>query len=184
MQLDNIRDDGLVDRSPVYRISEADYGKWGSRFETRPWDLVITNVGRIGAVARIPDNYVAALGRNMTGIRPIALNESGSFIAAALRSDALRREIEQRTDAGSVMSALNVRSIPILRLQESTASERAAFHRFASSLFESADALLSGKERLHATRDALLPQLMSGTLRVRDAGALVSAKPAPAGRPQ
>jgi type I restriction enzyme S subunit len=175
MQLDNIRDDGIVDRSSAYRISATDYVRWGKRFETRPWDFVITNVGRIGAVARIPNNYVAALGRNMTGIRPRVVEESGSFIAAALQSRAVRREIDQRTDAGSVMSALNVRSIPLLRLQESSPSERAAFHAFASPFFESADAIICANVSLAATREALLPQLISGKLRVRDAEALAAA---------
>jgi type I restriction enzyme S subunit len=169
MQLNNIRDDGLVDRTSAYCISAGDYAAWSRRFETRAWDFVITNVGRIGAVARIPDGYVAALGRNMTGIRPKIAAESGSFIAAALLSNAVRREIDQRTDAGSVMGALNVRSVPLLRLQDSSPSERKAFHEFASPFFENADALLSENASLAATRDALVPLLMSGRLRVSDA---------------
>lgn len=169
MQLNNIRDDGLVARAPYYSIGESDYQNWSRRFETRPWDFVITNVGRVGAVARIPDGYTAALGRNMTGIRPKDSSESGSFIAAALLSGAVRREIEARTDAGSVMSALNVRSVPLLRLPDSTPSERRFFHDRVSSSFEFADRTLDESSTLAATRDALLPQLMSGKLRVRDA---------------
>ncbi|WP_236966513.1 restriction endonuclease subunit S [Marisediminicola antarctica] len=169
MQLNNIRDDGLVDRTSTYCVSAEDYVEWSRRFETRAWDLVITNVGRVGAVARIPDGYVAALGRNMTGIRPKDAAESGSFISAALLSRAVRREIDRRTDPGSVMSTLNVRSVPLLRLQGSSPSERNAFHEFASPFFESADAALSENASLAATRDALLPQLVSGKVRVRDA---------------
>ncbi|MDQ0613480.1 type I restriction enzyme S subunit [Microbacterium sp. W4I4] len=169
MQLNNIRDDGLVDDATTYSIAEQDYDRWSARFETRAWDFVITNVGRIGAVARIPVGYVAALGRNMTGIRPRDADESGSFIAAALLSSAVRREIEQRTDAGSVMNALNVRSIPLLRLQESSAVERATFHEVAAPLLESADTTLAENRALAAARDALLPKLMSGALRVKDA---------------
>ncbi|MEW1975385.1 MULTISPECIES: restriction endonuclease subunit S [Microbacterium] len=169
MQLNNIRDDGLVDRTSAYYISTEDYANWSRRFETRAWDFVITNVGRIGAVARIPDGYVAALGRNMTGIRPNDASESGSFIAAAMMSRAVRREIDQRTDAGSVMSALNVKSVPLLRLQESSPSERHDFHVFALPFFKYADTALSENATLAATRDALLPKLMSGLLRVNDA---------------
>lgn len=175
MQLNNIRDDGLVDTVPEYRVSEVDYARWSKKFETRPWDLVITNVGRIGAVARVPNGYKVAIGRNMTGLRPRDVTESGSFLAAALHSSAVRCEIEQRTDAGSVMSALNVRSIPLLRLPFSTADERRSFHEIASSIFQSADVALSENRTLAATRDALLPQLMSGKLRVRDAEAAASA---------
>jgi type I restriction enzyme S subunit len=174
MQLNNIRDDGLVDRTSAYCISAEDYAAWSRRFETRAWDFVITNVGRIGAVARIPNGYVAALGRNMTGIRPKNSAESGAFVAAALLSSAVRREIDRRTDAGSVMSALNVRSVPLLRLQDSSPSERSAFHEFAAPFFESADATLSESASLAATRDALLPQLMSGKLGVRGAEKLAS----------
>ena len=168
MQLNNIRDDGLVDRTSAYCISPEDYVEWSRRFETRAWDFVITNVGRIGAVARIPRGYAVALGRNMTGIRPKSPAESGSFIAAALLSSAVRREIDQRTDAGSVMNALNVRSVPLLRLQDSSLSERVAFHEFASPFFENADTALSESASLAAARDALLPSLLSGKLRVRD----------------
>ncbi|MDN3495199.1 restriction endonuclease subunit S [Planococcus sp. APC 4015] len=174
MQLNNIRDDGLVDRVAKYSISAADYAEWSKRFETRAWDFVITNVGRIGAVARIPKGFTAALGRNMTGIRPNELSASGSFIAAALHSRAVRREVDERTDAGSVMNALNVRSVPLLRLQDSTHAERSAFHQFAAPLYESADVALVSNTSLAATRDALLPQLMSGKLRVRDAEAVAS----------
>lgn len=169
MQLNNIRDDGLVDPSPRYCIAAEDYSAWSRKFETRPWDFVVTNVGRIGAVARIPVGYVAALGRNMTGVRPRDAEESGSFIAAALQSGAVRKEIDRRTDEGSVMSALNVRSIPLLRLQDSSAEERRRFHQFASPLFEASDHALAESRTLGATRDTLLPQLMSGKLRVRDA---------------
>ena len=172
LQLDNILDDGLIDRAPRYSISDEDYAIWARRFEVRPWDFVITNVGRIGAVGRIPDDYVGALGRNMTGIRPYEPVESGSFIAAALQSKAVRREIEERTDAGSVMGALNVKSIPLLRLPESVRHERLEFHRFASPQFERADRARSESIAIRATRDALLPALMSGRLTVRDAEAL------------
>jgi len=169
MQLNNVRDDGLVEHNPVYSISSEDYANWSRRFETRPWDLVITNVGRVGAVARIPTGYVAALGRNMTGIRPRNVAESGSYIAAALKSVAVRHEIDQRTDAGSVMSALNVRNIPLLRLPASSPDERRSFHQLAAPLFLRADQTLRENAALTAVRDALLPHLMSGKLRVRDA---------------
>lgn len=174
MQLNNIRDDGLVDRNAEYPVSAEDYARWSRKFETRAWDLVITNVGRIGAVARIPQQYRVALGRNMTAIRPAESAESGAFLAAALLSSAVRREIEQRTDAGSVMNALNVRSVPLLRLQASTPSERRAFQECAGPLYEMADATLVESASLAEARDALLPQLVAGKLRVRDAAAAAS----------
>jgi type I restriction enzyme S subunit len=69
LQLANIRDDGLIDMGDSYLIDEAEYRTWVSRIEASPGDCVITNVGRVGAVAQMPANQKAALGRNMTGIR-------------------------------------------------------------------------------------------------------------------
>lgn len=166
MQLNNIRSDGLVDRSESFFISDADYAKWSRKLETRPWDLVITNVGRIGAFARIPADYSAALGRNMTGIRPRDPLADGGFLAAAMRAPAVRNEIELRTDAGTIMNALNVRNIPHLRLPESSDQERRRFHDTASPLFLRADAALSENVLLATTRDSLLPALLSGRARV------------------
>jgi len=168
MQLNNIRDDGLVDRGPSYGISDSDYATWSRKFETRPWDLVITNVGRIGAVARIPDDYAVAIGRNMTALRPALPELDGAFLIASFLSSAVRSEIEARTDAGTVMSALNVRSIPHLRLQDSTPEERTAFHQVASPLLREADASLASILDLSRARDELLPLLMSGKVRVSE----------------
>jgi restriction endonuclease S subunit len=69
IQLCNILDDGLLDMSDTYLITEDSYNHWVSRIEGSPGDCVITNTGRVAAIAQIPDGYKAALGRNMTGIR-------------------------------------------------------------------------------------------------------------------
>jgi type I restriction enzyme S subunit len=171
MQLNNIRDDGLIDRGPSYGISDGDYANWSRKLETRPGDLVITNVGRIGAVARVPDDYAVAIGRNMTAIRPGQPEVDGAFLIASLLSRAVRDEIEARTDSGTVMNALNVRSIPMLRLQESTPGERAAFHWVAVPFLQQADASLLSALELSRAHDELLPMLMSGKVHVADVGA-------------
>ncbi len=49
-----------------------------------------------------------------------------------------------------------------------------AFDRFANNAHRLASSALSENDKLAATRDALLPQLMSGKLRVRDAETLAS----------
>src|SRR5205823_7777925 len=69
LQLNNIRDDGLLDLADSFLISDEDYANWISRMEAQAGDCIITNVGRVGAVSQIPEGVRAALGRNMTGIR-------------------------------------------------------------------------------------------------------------------
>jgi type I restriction enzyme S subunit len=168
LQLSNILEAGQLDLDAFYGISPDDYERWTKNFETVPWDCVITNVGRVGAVARVPVGVKAALGRNMTGVRPHDPDMDGAFIIAALLSPPVRREIELKTDSGTVMDALNVKNIPGLRLPQSSATERAAFQAFAAPLLEVADALRSEISLVISKCDELLPLLMSGRVRASE----------------
>lgn len=170
LQLSNIEDSGQLDTNDFYGISRDDYVRWTKNLETREWDCVITNVGRVGAVARIPSGVHAALGRNMTAIRPIDPESDGAFVIAALRARPVRREIELKTDTGTVMDALNVKNIPNLRLPQASSDERAAFQSIAAPLLRAADDLKSENSLLVSSRDELLPLLMSGRVRVREDG--------------
>ena len=170
LQLSNIDDSGQLNTDDFYGISRDDYVLWTKNLETRDWDCVITNVGRVGAVARIPSGVHAALGRNMTAIRPIDPESDGAFVIAGLRARPVRREIELRTDTGTVMDALNVKNIPGLRLPQASSNERAAFQSFAAPLLRAADDLRSENSLLASTRNELLPLLMSGRVRVGEAG--------------
>ncbi|MEI6510116.1 MAG: restriction endonuclease subunit S [bacterium] len=115
LQLSNIRDDGLVDMQDTHFIEEAEYRMWVSRMEASPGDCVITNVGRVGAVAQMPAAQKAALGRNMTGLRCKASFSFPTFLIECLLSQAMRDEIILRMDTGTILDALNVRNIPKLR---------------------------------------------------------------------
>ena len=69
LQLFNISEGGKLALSKKYYISDEDYELWTRRIEASEGDCVITNVGRIAAVAQIPQGIKAALGRNMTAVR-------------------------------------------------------------------------------------------------------------------
>ena len=86
LQLWNIRDDGLLDMADTYFIDDPDYEQWVSRMEAVAGDCVITNVGRVGAVAQVPAGLEAALGRNMTGIRCKGSSVFPTFLIECLRS--------------------------------------------------------------------------------------------------
>jgi type I restriction enzyme, S subunit len=104
----------------------------------------------------------------MTGIRPVSPSNDGAFLLASLLSRAVRDEIELRTDSGTILNALNVRSIPALRLPTTSRPEREAFHRFAAPLLNLADSLQQERLNLSRQHDELLPLLLSGRIRVRD----------------
>ena len=56
--MENIVDTGLVDLSQKYYVARLMYEEWTSRIEVKSGDLIMTNAGRVGAVARIPDHVL------------------------------------------------------------------------------------------------------------------------------
>ena len=164
--LADIREDSRLEVKPKFAISEDDYVEWTRRFEAREGDCVITNVGRVGAVGQVPHDVTAAIGRNMTGVR----GREGcppAFLVEALRSSTVRKEIEMKADQGTIMTALNVRTIPDLLIPAGEAQSRQAFQERIGSLHRLQDQLLSENAVLVQARDTLLPKLMSGQIPVR-----------------
>jgi type I restriction enzyme S subunit len=166
LRLCNIRDDGLVDMTDTFHITEEDYRVWISRMEARAGDCVITNVGRVAATAQIPQGLSAALGRNMTGIRCRSSFPFPTFLIECLLSSAMKDEIALKTDTGTILDALNVRSIPKLRFIKPPNDFAGRFEKVARPLREKMERNFVESRTLAALRDALLPKLLSGELRV------------------
>ncbi len=173
LQLNNIRNDGLLDTSKLSFISEPDYNKWISRIEVSEGDCVITNVGRVGAVAQIPPAFRAAMGRNMTAIRLRKEWPYPSFLVELLQSSEMRDEIERLTDVGTILNALNVRNIPLLRCVLADHDIIAAFESACRPLRTAMEANLARSGTLATLRDTLLPRLISGQLRLPEAEAML-----------
>lgn len=169
LQLNNIGDDGLLDTLDAFLVSENDYLKWITRMEGHAGDCVITNVGRVGAVAQIPEGITAALGRNMTGIRCKSLFPFPTFLIECLLSEAMREEIVKKMDSGTILDALNVKSIPHLRFVRPTVELAQQFERIARPFRKKMEENMVQSRTLAALRDALLPKLLSGELRVSHA---------------
>ena len=166
LQLNNIRDDGLIDITDSFLVSEEDYRKWIYRMEARAGDCVITNVGRVGAVGQIPERVKGALGRNITGIRCKATFPFPTFLIQCLVSESMREEIRLKTDSGTILDALNVKSIPKLRFVRPAQAIGDIFETLTRPLRRRMEQNLSESRALSILRDTLLPKLLSGELEV------------------
>jgi len=166
LQLCNIRDDGLIDMTNTYHISEEDYQKWISRIEASEGDCVITNVGRVGAVSQIPEGSKAALGRNITAIRCKFDFNYPTFLIELLLSNFMRKEIAAKTDDGTILSALNVRNIPKLRMVIPQKVILNKFEFINRPIRRKMERNHKQSRTLVAIRDTLLPKLISGELHV------------------
>ncbi len=175
LQLDNIRQDGVLDMSDPYLIGDSDYQAWTARIEASPGDCVITNVGRVGAVAQVPSDVRAALGRNMTAVRCRMGKPWPTYLVEALRSDSMRDEIVRKTDAGTILDALNVRSIPRLRFVEPSAPVLSRFETVARQLRAKMESIERESRGLQGLRDAMLPSLLAGNLPARSTDRVIGA---------
>ena len=104
----------------------------------------------------------------MTGVRPRP-PIGPTFLVELLVSGHMKREIEHKTDAGTILNALNVKSIPSLRFVFPPPQILTRFEETARPLRAAMEANLGHAASLAEIRDTLLPRLISGKLRLNEA---------------
>jgi len=164
----NIKGEGRLDLSKKYFINEKDYRMWTRNIEVVEGDCVITNVGRVGDFAQIPRGVKAAIGRNMTAIRPIKEGVSPTFLIEYLRSPFMDKERAAKVDRGTIMDSLNVKGIVKLLIPMPPKGLMERFENFAYPLRLQAQILQEKIDNLRKTRDLLLPKLISGEIYVEN----------------
>jgi type I restriction enzyme S subunit len=164
LQLFNIGENGKLDISKRFLVSDSVYKLWTSRIEVRGGDCVITNVGRIAAVAQIPAGLRAALGRNMTGIRPRGITPT--YLIEYLLSPYMAAEVSKKKDAGAIMDSLNVKGIVRLTVPMPPPELMQDFEQLSRPLRRQVEVLVQKNLNLRSTLDLLLPKLVSGEVSV------------------
>jgi type I restriction enzyme, S subunit len=166
LQLENIKEHGRFSASFKYLISRADYEEWTKNIEVVEGDCLITNVGRIAAIAQIPRGMKAALGRNMTAVRPRDIPPS--FLIQYLLSPHMQEEVLKKQDFGAIMGALNVRAINKLTIIVPNKDLLTKFELIVGKIRFNLWNLVLQDELLTTARDRLLTRLMSGKIDVED----------------
>ncbi|MEZ5001426.1 MAG: N-6 DNA methylase [Chitinophagales bacterium] len=111
LQVFNISDNGLLDFTKEYFIDNSDYENWIKNIEVTTGDCIITNTGRIGAIAQIPRESSFAIGRNMTAVRPRPELLTPTYLINYLLSPYMKIQTYRLTDIGTILDSLNVKGI-------------------------------------------------------------------------
>lgn len=166
LQLDNLVDMGLLNLSNKYYVSSNDYASWTSKIEVRCGDLVITNAGRVGDIARIPEGIICGIGRNITAIR--AVNIDPIFMYYFFASSDMKAQIKSNTDTGSFFGSLNVRGIKqlIMAIPPEESEIMNLFIDIVRPIRDNLEMIALQSQELSKLRDWLLPMLMNGQARV------------------
>jgi type I restriction enzyme S subunit len=166
LQLNNIGEAGKLDMREKFLISAEDYALWTTRIELQAGDCVITNVGRVGAVAQIPNGVHAAAGRNMTAVRPREGRLTPTFLIEYLLSSHMTSEVAKKKDLGTIMDSLNVKGIVQLHVPCPPMELMLRFESIARPMRKQIEVIVETVENLRRTRDLLLPRLVSGQVSV------------------
>ncbi len=165
LQVYNINEDGTLDLTNNYTVSDSDYKEWTKNILLKEGDCLVTNAGRVGAIGQVPSGFVGGIGRNITAIRPA--NIKPTYLLRYLFSKHGMMEIKRLTDDGTVLNSLNVRGIKKIRILIPPEDIRDNFELMARSLRKKVEKNNSESDLLRGIRDSILPKLMSGKIRVK-----------------
>lgn len=167
--------DGLLDLSDVAHVSRDDFIKWTRRVTPSPGDVAFSYETRLGQAALIPNDLKCCLGRRMGLLRARPDKTDGVVLLRAFLAKEFQETIRRRTIHGSTVDRIPLKDMgefPI-RLPTGEARTRLAKHL---TLLRAKVEINEGQSRSLATlRDTLLPKLISGELRVKDAERMVEA---------
>ncbi|MDF2665100.1 MAG: Restriction endonuclease subunit [Microbacterium sp.] len=154
--------------------------RWTSPPRVRPEKLLrrddvlvnSTGQGTLGRVARWSSTETATVDSHITIVRPNPMVSPTSVIGQAIL--AIEADIEALGEGSTGQTELSRIQLGQAQVRLPNADKAQSLGLAIDALVDRADAAREENRTLAATRDALLPQLMSGKLRVRDAEAIAA----------
>lgn len=159
-----------LDFSEIRHISEADWPKWTRRVTPRHGDIVFTYEATLGFFALIPPGLRCCLGRRMALVRPSDGTAHPHFLFHWFVSEPFQETIERGATHGSTVDRVPLLDFPKYPVIWPTIPLVEKFEHRASSIWASIHQRQEESRQLIALRDSLLPKLLSGEIRLRDAG--------------
>lgn len=151
-------------------LEEEDFERWTRRVTPTAGDVLFSYETRLGEAALMPPDVRACLGRRMALLRPHSVG-SRTLLQAFL-SQSFQETIRRYSVHGATVDRIPLTEFPAWQI-ELPAEELEILESVLSGLDELAACHERENETLAELRDTLLPKLMSGELRVRDAEKVV-----------
>jgi len=166
---------GLLDLTGVNHVSDDDFAKWTRRVTPKVGDVVFSYETRLGQAAIIPNGLKCCLGRRMGLLRPKMGKADGNVLLRAYLGARFQETIRQHTVPGSTVDRIPLREMSefLIKLPQGEDLKRLAAQ--LSPMRSMVEHNEQNSHTLTALRDALLPKLISGELRVKDAEKRVEA---------
>jgi len=164
---------GRLDLKESAHLADDDFIKWTRRVAPRAGDVLFSYETRLGEAALMPPGIKACLGRRMALLRARVGHVDPVVLLHAYLDRRFQRTIEERKVHGATVDRIPLSElsswpmvIPVGDMADRSESRLNALHGLINSNDRATEVLVQ-------MRDALLPKLMSGEIRVRDAEKLV-----------
>lgn len=168
LQVYNIDKNGNLDLSNLYLISDKDFSQWSRRVKPRKGDIIISKVGRVGAIAYIDKDIECAIGRNLVVIRPDNHKVHSLFLKHLMLSNVFRKEVKRLTHMGTIHKSLHVKQIPNLLIPLPPLHVQQKIASILSAVDEKIEKEENKKKTLEELFKSMLHNLMTGKVRVKD----------------
>lgn len=161
----NLTGTGL-DLSEVRRISESDFGQWTRRVLPTAGDIVFSYEATLGFFALVPPGLRCCLGRRLALIRPRSNAADGHFFFHQFIAAPFQRLLERHTIHGATVNRIALKHFPSYAVMDPPPEVKAAFDATVAPIWARIHANQAQVQSLTEIRDALLPRLISGQLRL------------------
>ncbi|MFE3628253.1 restriction endonuclease subunit S [Streptomyces goshikiensis] len=160
---------GYLDLSESAHLSEGEFPKWTRRVQPRVGDVLFSYETRLGDAALMMPDVRGSLGRRMALLRSKIDRLAGAVLLHAYLSPAFQAEIAKRAVRGATVDRIPLKELPAWPLSLPAAGEHAELSVRLSSLHGAIANVYHENQKLADLRDALLPKLVTGQIRIKDA---------------
>jgi type I restriction enzyme S subunit len=160
---------GFLDLAESAHLSEGDFPQWTRRVQPQGGDVLFSYETRLGDAALMPPGVRGSLGRRMAILRSKDSSLSGALLLHAYLGPAFQEEIKRRTIHGATVDRLPLKEMPGWNMPLPPTGVRERLSEKLDALHSDVVHRANENRTLAQLRDTLLPELLSGRLRVKDA---------------
>lgn len=162
-----------LELTDIRHISEDDWARWTRRVEPTHGDIVFSYEATLGFFAVIPPEVRCCLGRRLALIRPHTENGAGLFWFHQFISTPFQQMLDKHTILGATVNRIALKAFPGYLVLNPPETLKLAFNDVVEPLWATIHSNQAQVKTLIQLRDTLLPRLISGQLRLAEAGAYV-----------
>lgn len=165
---------GQLDLSESAHISEKSFTRWTRRVTPQEGDVLFSYETRLGEAALMPPGIRGCLGRRMALMRPRQGRVDSIFLLYSYLRPEFQETIRRRAIHGATVDRIPLAELPSWRIRILDSDQHRPLANLLHALLSKMVLLQRENDTLRELRDTLLPKLVAGELRIRDAEKVVA----------